>query len=172
MAQFRVETQNDVGLRLRSEPNGSIMMTLPEGQLVDKLEEIDATWWRVRVSRNGTPMEGFVAARFLVRAGDFHGPDPAHGITAVHLREHRPEVTRDSVNFRAFPLGEPAMPGRTAGTAPERAAQLSAIIDFLDVENRRRYAPAEKATFCNIYVYDYCYLAGIYIPRVCGLSLP
>lgn len=37
---------------------------------------------------------------------------------------------------------------------------------MLNVENSVRYQPKSTATYCNIYAYDYCYLAGVYLPRV------
>lgn len=42
------------------------------------------------------------------------------------------------------------------------------IVSFLDVENPKslRYFPTLHSTYCNIYAYDFCYLRGVYIPRV------
>src|SRR5262249_43727499 len=30
----------------------------------------------------------------------------------------------------------------------------------------KRYQPTKKVTFCNVYAHDYCFLAGVYLPRV------
>jgi hypothetical protein len=43
---------------------------------------------------------------------------------------------------------------------------LLQIIDWIEVENRERWRPTATSTFCNIYAYDVCYLAGVYLPRV------
>jgi hypothetical protein len=34
------------------------------------------------------------------------------------------------------------------------------------VESSARYARTPTQTYCNVYVADYCYLAGVYLPRV------
>ena len=46
--------------------------------------------------------------------------------------------------------------------------RLIDIINYLDVENSRRYKPNRKqgSTYCNIYAHDYCFLSGVYLPRV------
>jgi hypothetical protein len=77
-------------------------------------------------------------------------------------------VTRRRDGGRAFPLGEAGMPRRTSVDPQRRAAQLLDIVAWLDSENRAhlRYGPRSSVTFCNIYAYDYCYLAGVYLPRV------
>lgn len=44
--------------------------------------------------------------------------------------------------------------------------QLAEIIRWLQVDQSRRYRPKDGTTYCNIYACDYCYLAGVYLPRV------
>jgi hypothetical protein len=44
------------------------------------------------------------------------------------------------------------------------------IADFLDVANSARYQPTPESTYCNIYAYDFCYLAQAYLPRVWWMS--
>ena len=44
--------------------------------------------------------------------------------------------------------------------------ELEAIVRYLDVERNARYQPTKAQTYCNIYACDYCYLAGVYLPRV------
>jgi hypothetical protein len=84
----------------------------------------------------------------------------------VHLRQNRPEVTRQNQQLLAFPLGEPDRPGRVQGGRTERVRTLVAIVEYLAVDASPRYVPREGRTFCNVYAYDYCYLAGAYLPRV------
>ena len=36
----------------------------------------------------------------------------------------------------------------------------------MDKPSHKRYQPTTSATFCNIYTHDYCFLAGVYLPRV------
>lgn len=67
---------------------------------------------------------------------------------------------------KAYPLNEENLPAGN-GT-PE---SLLDIIEFLNVEKSERYKRKEisgkvVSTYCNIYTYDFCYLAGAYMPRV------
>jgi hypothetical protein len=39
-------------------------------------------------------------------------------------------------------------------------------LEYLNVENNRRYIAREGKTFCNIYAHDFCEQFGIYLPRV------
>src|SRR5262245_9719 len=76
-------------------------------------------------------------------------------IPEVHLKA---TGRRDSTAGRANPLGERHQPSSAAG--------LDAIVRFLNVEASVRYARTTENTFCNIYAYDYCTLAGVFLPRV------
>lgn len=155
-------------LNLRSQPRvGSTnrLATLPQGQRVEKVGEAPDGWWQVTTMLDGVPLVGFVASRFLVPEG---APEPSigGGLAAVHLEENRATVKRTATSGRAFPLGEADRPRRNAATAAERVDQLHAIVTYLDVEHHARYRAGSGATYCNIYAYDYCYLAGVYLPRV------
>jgi hypothetical protein len=68
----------------------------------------------------------------------------------------------------AFSVNEPGQPLRTGNNAQELAASLGKIVDWLAPEDaaHTRYQPTASATFCNIYAHDYCYLVGVYLPRV------
>jgi len=78
------------------------------------------------------------------------------------VRARRPQTTA------LVPWNEPNQPGRKGTTANDICAELAAIIDWLAVDDAShlRYQPRSRSTFCNIYAHDYCYLAGVYLPRV------
>lgn len=159
-------------LNLRSEPEvrpSNRIAVLPAGQPVEKLAEHDANWWQVAIALHDAAANGFVAARFLepiTAAPDPLPSLPVGSIPPAHLRENRAEITRQNDRGRAFPLGEPGRPARTSADPVTRAAELSAIFDWLDVEHSHRYAPTTSSTYCNIYAHDVAYLAGVYLPRV------
>lgn len=164
--QFRVVP---TALNLRRSPrvtSGNRIAVLPEGTLVEKLGDAADGWWHVRTSLNGIAVEGFVSARYLAPAGTAEPAPAASGIIAVHLKEGRPDITRANTAGRAFPLGESGGPPAPAGVGAGRLAALLEIIDWLDVETGARWQPRGNTTFCNIYAYDVCYLAGVYLPRV------
>ncbi len=139
-----------------------------------------AGWVRVRVKLNGVLREGCVAERYLAAlparprargraAVPLAAPvAAAAAIAPAHMQQNRRDITRERDGGRAYPLGEAGRPGRSATTPVRRAAQLLAIADYLDSEApaHRRYQPKSGTTYCNIYACDYCYLAGVYLPRV------
>jgi predicted chitinase len=162
-------------LNLRSEPRvatNTRIAALPQGTPVAKIANADRPGWvRVRVVLGGQLAEGFVNAAFLgsIRPDDVPQIQPeTTAIPAAHLKAGRSDVTRRHDSGRAFPLGESRMPQRTATDPSARARQLLEIVTYLDSENpsHLRYGPKTTATFCNIYTYDYCHLARVYLPRV------
>lgn len=80
----------------------------------------------------------------------------------AQLKENNVESRRASAGKRAFPLGEPGRPSRPGG---DLRGEVRTIIDWLNVPISPRYSP-DTATYCNIYAADFCYLAGVYLPRV------
>ncbi len=164
-------------LNLRSEPRvatATRIATLAQGSLVAKIGDADEPGWvRIRVVLNGQLTEGFVSSEFLRPLSSRAPVQPAPAIAAddippVHLKEGRSDITRQRDGGQAFPLGESGMPRRTGSDPATKARQLLAIVDYLDPEKRAhaRYGPKTTATYCNIYAYDYCYLAKVYLPRV------
>jgi len=156
-------------LNLRSEPRvvpTNRIATLPQGHRVEKLADAGPEWSKVQTTLSGAPLEGFAASRFLGTEASTQPAPAATGVTAVHLPADRPDVTRTVTTGRAFPLGEANRPQRDGQTADARVRQLHEIIEYLDVETHARYQKTPGATYCNIYAYDFCYLAGAYVPRV------
>ena len=141
--------------------------SLPEGQLVHVLGAAAPPWVRVRATLNGGEVIGYVSGKFLAPvAAPRAAPTAAPAVPAVHYRENDPASRRGSTGKRAQPLGEPGRPARdTAAPPAARAAQLAAIVDWLAVEASARYQRIPTATYCNVYATDFCYLAGVYLPR-------
>jgi hypothetical protein len=85
-------------------------------------------------------------------------------IREAHLSAS-PYSKRSNSSHWAFPLAETDMPFAPAEPTAARLAGLNAIVSYLDVAHSPRYQPGGD-TYCNIYACDYCYLAGVYLPRV------
>lgn len=173
MAQekYKVSDQAPQGLFLRSEPvvnEATKIAVLPMGQEVTKLSESGvANWWQVSTKLQGSDLTGFVNRTFLVKIEDFTDPETVNTIASVHL-QRTAAVTRRNKAF-AFALNEAGQPRRDTTASPgDKVEALTRIVDWLDVENTAhlRYKPITNATYCNIYAYDYCYLARVYLPRV------
>ncbi|WP_128543081.1 SH3 domain-containing protein [Larkinella soli] len=167
---FRVSDKASQGLNLRSQPvvkDNTKKAVLPMGHRVTKKAEAPvAPWWEVSTTIEGTDVEGFVSSAFLVPETAFVPPLPHSSLSPVHLSTNKP-VVRANKDRMAFALNEPGQKTRDkTGSGEEKAAQLTAIVNWLGVEKNNRYAPTPSQTFCNIYAYDYCFLAGAYLPRV------
>ena len=80
------------------------------------------------------------------------------GIPEAHMPANHPAARRNSVAARAYPLNELDRPSRADGP--------DAIVRYLAVETSARYQRSTSSTYCNIYACDFCYLSGVYLPRV------
>ena len=166
-------------LNLRSEPRvqqSTWLATMPNGTPVEKIGPGGAAGWvRIRTSLAGTMLEGVASSEHLEPI-----PSAETGLSAsmrsasnldppeVHLSKNRRDVTRVRDGGRAHPLGEIGRPRRSANAPAGRVGQIGDIINWLDSESptHLRYKPKSGTTFCNIYAYDYCCLAQVYLPRV------
>lgn len=162
-------TATELFLRHVPSTQGNVpILRLHEGQEVRVLGDAAPPFKRVRVSVQGAEVIGYASGRFLAPVVTVLPvlPPPVFTPPAVHYREGDPQSKRTSISCRAQPLGEPGQPGRdVAASATQRVAQLNAVVDWLDVEHSARYARTPQSTFCNIYAADFCYLAGVYLPR-------
>lgn len=48
----------------------------------------------------------------------------------------------------------------------EKVKQIGKIISELDLVNSVRFRKTSSGTTCNIYAHDFCYLTGVYFPRI------
>ncbi|MCZ7582837.1 MAG: glycoside hydrolase family 19 protein [Deltaproteobacteria bacterium] len=160
-------------LNMRSAPRvaaSTWIGTLAQGAGVTKIEDASvAGWSKVRAVLSGRVCEGFVSSQYLQPAASApEAPAIDFAIPPAHLKDNRPDITRVRDGGRAYPLGEANRPSRPGPHAGDRANQLLAIARYLDSENpaHERYWPKGGTTYCNIYAYDFCCLAGAYLPRV------
>lgn len=161
---FRVSA---AALNFRSTPEVALdnrIAVLPQGKIVERLSG-DATdhWWQVSTTISGQLLQGFVAKDHL---SPVSVPEPTVSRTGtipkVHLVKNSP-VLRSQTSGRAFPLNETGQPSRSS---TDLSGSLTNIVRWLDVEQSNRYTRVGNTTFCNIYAYDYCFLAGVFLPRV------
>lgn len=170
MTSFKVSANE---LNLRSAPRikaSTILATLPEGQIIYKIQDADKKgWWKVSTKVQGTLIEGYINSAYIEKlsaetAEEIELPQVLPLIPEVHLTPT--SAVKRSETRRAFPLNEANQPKRDATNKEERAKQLLQIIKWLDVDSSKRYLPGNGTTYCNIYAYDYCFLAGCFLPRV------
>lgn len=157
-------------LNLRSVPStqdNTPIAVLSEGQLVRVLGQAAEPWMRIRATLGGSDVIGYASSKYLQPVEAIPAPAPLAAATVppVHYHENDPASRRASTGKRAQPLGEPGRPTRD-GVAPEaqRVQQLGQIVNWLDSPGSARYL-RDQVTYCNVYAADFCYLAGLYLPR-------
>ena len=166
-------------LNFRSQPtisSSTKIASLNLGAKVEKIADAPGGWLKIRVVLNGKTKEGYVTGKYLQPIAE--APTEAtfapqetsidFEIPPAHMTENRNNITRRRDGGRAYPLGEANRRGRSDGKPDNRVKSVLKIIKYLDSENSQhlRYQPKQKTTFCNIYAHDFCYLAGVYLPRV------
>ena len=173
-------------LNLRSEPkvpkispNSNIKASLPNGHLVSWLSgKATDDWFEVETSLHGAFFRGFASKEFLELVKDnTEGitvttpavTSPLTGIVEVFMPRSAGTITKRTAPANALSLNEPGQPQRNSADAPaDLKKSLQSIIEWLNVDKptHKRYQPTSTSTFCNIYAHDFCFLSGIYLPRV------
>jgi hypothetical protein len=170
MAATHVVKALSLNLRSSPSPTAPRVAVLPQGTPVTKVADASlAGWFEVDASLQGATAHGFLNASFLAPAGTtFPVVTPAGGAIPPADLGRTPSAKRDSRGSLAFGIGEPGRPGPAAANPGGSAAGIIAVIDFLDVgdTDHVRWQPTSSSTFCNVYCYDVCNIAGAYLPRV------
>ena len=76
------------------------------------------------------------------------------------------ESRLDSMEMKETPLSDSTIPYRDLTNVTTKKESISRLIAKLDVENSIRYQRTVEDTYCNVYSYDYCYFAKVYLPTV------
>jgi hypothetical protein len=155
-------------LNVRSTPAvepGNVIGKLGEGQRIAATPTSSPAWHQVT---NGT-LQGFASSTFLrvAPAAAAPAPAPAAGALppAVHFAPSTQSLLTSTVGRHSPLSGFTPRPRLAGQTREARIAALHQIVSDLDVTRSLRYSPTTQ-TFCNIYAYDFCFLAGVYLPRV------
>ncbi|MDB5201153.1 MAG: hypothetical protein JWQ27_562 [Ferruginibacter sp.] len=162
----------------RDKPSSNIRAVLPNGHLVNLLSgKISDKWVEVDTSLNGGYFRGYVSSEFLNLVKTATSiplvipavNNPTSGIMEVYMPRKAGTITKRTDPATAHSLNEPWQPVRKSNQNPDLLkADLINIISWLNVEkpSNKRYQSVNGSTFCNIYAHDYCFLAGVYLPRV------
>lgn len=170
-------------LRVRSEPkisspsSANVIAQLPDGHPVRAVTGVKTrNFFEIETSLVGAHIRGFASADFLTPAPGVNEiaivqpalTAPTGGIVEVFMPRPSGLITKRTAPAGAHSLNEPNMPTRKGTTPDELRTSLGEVIDYLatDKTTHKRYRPRDGLTFCNIYAHDYCFLAGVYLPRV------
>lgn len=179
---YEVDTRLST-LRLRSEPrvsappSANVIGGLPDGHKVRAVTGKKVKGFlEVETSLNGAHYRGFASLEYLKPAAGVTeitvvtpaAVPPTAGIVAVYMPRKHGVIAKRTEIAGPHSLNEAGQPGRSGDTRDKLCAELAEIIDWLaaDKPAHKRYQARKGLTFCNIYAHDYCYLAGVYLPRV------
>lgn len=76
------------------------------------------------------------------------------------------QSTLNSTRAKFHPMTDETIPYRDLMSAEAKKKSLHRIIRKLDVKNSLRYQRTPQDTYCNVYSFDYCYFAKVYLPTV------
>ena len=72
----------------------------------------------------------------------------------------------DSMECKFHPMMDETIPYRNLKSAESKKRSLHRLIRKLDVKHSTRYQRTPEDTYCNVYSFDYCYFAKVYLPTV------
>lgn len=160
--KYRVATSS---LNLRDFPsandNSTILTQIPFRHTVKLIEKTTSDWWKVRLLN--TEKEGFVFSKDIE-----HVDETTLNISEIEVPNFEPgyKGSLDNKEETYKPLGNPAIPFRDLTGVASKLTSIRKIIDALNVEKSFRYQKDESDTYCNIYTFDYCFFAKVYVPRL------
>ncbi|KRB55514.1 hypothetical protein [Flavobacterium sp. Root186] len=93
-----------------------------------------------------------------------------HTLSNIQIKEANllPDLQSrlDSMEMKEKPIMDSSIPYRDLTDTASKKESIARIIDKLDVETSLRYQRTVEDTYCNVYSYDYCYFAKVYVPTV------
>jgi hypothetical protein len=141
--------------------NSRILTEIPFRHTVTLIEKTTSDWWKVKLLN--TDKEGFVFSKEIERVDE-----TIDKISDIEVPNFEPgsKGTLHNKEETYKPLANPAIPFRDLTSVETKLKSIKKIIDTLDVEKSFRYQKDEFDTYCNIYTFDYCFFAKVYIPRL------
>ncbi|WP_413998754.1 SH3 domain-containing protein [Flavobacterium sp. W1B] len=160
--KYRVASSS---LNLRDFPstndNSTILAKIPFRHTVKLIEKTASDWWKVKLLN--TEKEGFVFSKDIEPVDE-----STDEISDLEVPNFEPGLkgSLDNKEETYKPIGNPSIPFRDLTSAESKRASIAKIIDTLDVSKSFRYQKDEADTYCNIYTFDFCFFAKVYIPRL------
>ena len=72
----------------------------------------------------------------------------------------------DSMVAKFHPMVDESIPYRNVKNSETKKKSLHRLIRKLDVSHSPRYQRTPEDTYCNVYSFDYCHFANVYLPTV------
>lgn len=160
--KYRVATPS---LNLRDFPptqeNSKILIQIPFRHTVKLIEKTALDWWKVKLLN--TEKEGFVFSKDIELVDETKEKSIDIEVPNFELGA---KASLDSKEETYKPIGDPSIPYRDLTSLESKLTSIRKIIAALDVSKSFRYQKDTSDTYCNIYTFDYCFFAKVYIPRL------
>ena len=160
--KYRVATPS---LNLRDFPptqeNSKILIQIPFRHTVKLIEKTALDWWKVKLLN--TEKEGFVFSKDIELVDETKEKSIDIEVPNFELGA---KASLDSKEETYKPIGDPSIPFRDLTSLESKLTSIRNIINALDVSKSFRYQKDASDTYCNIYTFDYCFFAKVYIPRL------
>ncbi len=72
----------------------------------------------------------------------------------------------DSQQMKYTPMCDASIPFRDTTNLASKKESIHKLIEKLNVESNLRYQRTIEDTYCNVYAFDFCYFAKVYLPTV------
>ena len=86
-------------------------------------------------------------------------------IIKAQLAPH-PDSRLDSMEMKFNPMVDDSIPFRDMTDLDSKKKSIRDLIRKLDVTSSLRYQRTIEDTYCNVYSFDYCLHANVYLPTV------
>ena len=86
-------------------------------------------------------------------------------IKKAELLPH-PDSRLDSFLMKIHPISDEGVPYRDLTNLETKKESLGQLIEKVNVTKSTRYQRTVEDTYCNVYSYDYCYFAKVYLPTI------
>jgi len=141
--------------------DSKVLFRIPFRHTVTLIEKTSSKWWRVRLLN--TDKEGFVLANELELIDQ--STEKVADILIPNF-EFAIQGGLDTKIESYKPLGDPSIPFRDLTSVESKLASIHQIIEKLNVSKSFKYEKDEADTYCNVYSFDFCFFAKVYIPRL------
>lgn len=152
-------------LNLRDFPstqdNSKIIIQIPFRHTVKLIEKTAADWWKVKLLN--TEKEGFVFSQDIELVDETNQKSMDIEVPNFEPGE---KASLGSKEETYKPIGDSSIPFRDLTSVESKLTSIRTIITALNVSKSFRYQKDEMDTYCNIYAFDYCFFAQVYIPRL------
>jgi hypothetical protein len=141
--------------------NSNVIAQIPFMHTLKLIEKLDADWLKVRLLN--TSIEGYALSSDLELIDE-----TTQKISEIEIPnfELGVKASLDSKEETYKPIPDPTIPYRDLTSPDTKRSSIEKLIHKLNVSENFRYQKDEADTYCNVYAFDFCFFARVYVPRL------